>query len=72
MGREEGTFPMLGGGSMARRMTNVVGANSVQGSVRSSKVRATTWVGPESYGLGTDMWARRCEFLGAQSLIGVL
>ena len=63
---------MLGRGSMARRMTNVVGANSVQGSIRSGKVRATAWAGPESYGLGIDTWARGRGFLGAQSSIGVL
>ena len=53
-------------------MTNVIGANSVQGSIRSGKVRATAWAGPESYGLGTDTWARGHGFLGAQSSIGVL
>ena len=71
MGREQGTFPMLGEGSMARRMTNVVGTNSVQGSVQSGKVRATTWANLESYDLGNDMWARACGFLGAQSSIEV-
>lgn len=54
MGREEGTFPMSGGVSMARRMTNAVGANFVQGSVQSSKLQATSWAGSESYGLGTN------------------
>ena len=63
---------MLVRGSMARMMTNVVGANSVQGSIRFGKVRTTTWAGPESYGLGTDTWARGREFLNAHSSIGVL
>ena len=63
---------MLKRGSIARRMTNVVGANSVQGSIRSGKMQATMWAGPESYGLGIDMWARGRRFLGAQSSIGVL
>ena len=53
-------------------MTSVVGANSVQVSIRSGKVRAAAWAVPESHGLGTDRWARGRGFLGAQSSIGVL
>ena len=72
MGREQGTFPMPGGGSMTRRMTNVVGTNSVQDSVQLDKLRTTSWADRESYGLGTNTWAKEHEFLGAHSMIGVL
>ena len=49
---------------MAQRMINMVGVNSVHGSVWSSKLRATTWAGPVNFGVGTGGWAKGNIFLG--------
>jgi hypothetical protein len=60
------------GRSVARRMINVVGANSIHGSVRSSKLRATTWARPLNYGIGTGLWARGIAFLDIHSSMSEL
>jgi hypothetical protein len=57
---------------MAQRMINMVGVDSVHGSVRSSKLRATTRAGPINFGVGTGRWARGNVFLGGQCSMGVL
>ena len=43
---------------IAWRMTNIIGANSIQGSVQSGKLRATMWLGSESYDMGTKLPTR--------------
>ena len=55
---------------MAERMINMVGIDSVHRSVRSSKLRATTWVGPINFGVGTGGWARGNVFLCEQCSMG--
>jgi hypothetical protein len=57
---------------MAQRMINMVGVDSVHGSVRSSKLRATTRAGPINFGVGIGGWARGNVFLGGQCSMGVL
>ena len=57
---------------MAQRMINMVGVNSVHGSVRSSKLRAATWAGPVNFGVSTGGWARGNIFLGGQCSMEVL
>ena len=47
--------PNVQGMSVIQRMINVIGDNSVHGSVRTSKLQATTWTRPINYGLGTDI-----------------
>ena len=55
---------------MAERMINMDGIDSVHRSVRSSKLRATTWVGPINFGVGTGGWARGNVFLCEQCSMG--
>ena len=57
---------------VALRMTNVVGVDSIHGSIRSCKLQAITWARTITLGLDTDMWARDGGFLGRHSSIGVL
>ena len=57
---------------MGQRMINMVGVDFVHGSVRSSKLRATTWVGPVNFGVGTGGWARGNIFLGGQCSMRIL
>ena len=56
---------------MAERMINMVGIDSVHGSVRSRKLRATTWARPINFGVCTGRWARGNVFLGGQCSMGV-
>jgi hypothetical protein len=67
-----GNVSNVQGKSVARRMTHVVGSDSVHGSVQSNKLRATTWAGPIHFGMGIDAWTRGGGFLGGHSSIGVI
>jgi hypothetical protein len=57
--------------SVAQRMTNVVGVDSVHDSIRLSKLRAT-WATPVNTSMGTNGWTRNNGFLGRQRSMGVL
>ena len=60
------------GRSVARRLTNVVGVDSVHGSIRLSKLWATTWATPVNSGMGTGGWTKISGFLDRQCLMGAL
>ena len=57
---------------MARRMTNIVGGDSIHCSIWSSKLWATTWARPIYSNSSTDAWAKVGGFLGGQNYVGVL
>jgi hypothetical protein len=56
------------GRSMTQRMINVVGVDSIHGSIQSNKL----WATPVYFGLGTGGWAKDNGFLSRHCSMGVL
>ena len=64
--------PNIRGRFVDRKMTNVIGANSIHGSILSGKVWAIAWAEPIKYSLDTNVWGKGDIFLSKQNLIGML